>query len=79
MTEEEIHEAVYGMGRAARQAAYALAVLDAEAVKVKKAKEKARKVRDVVVARCRSVRRKSVHSPKIRIGAMQGLSRLWHL
>jgi glutamate-5-semialdehyde dehydrogenase len=31
MTEEEIREAVYGMGRAARQAAYALAVLDAEA------------------------------------------------
>ena len=34
MTEEEIREAVYGMGRAARQAAYALAVLDAEAKNV---------------------------------------------
>ncbi|MDA0767055.1 MAG: glutamate-5-semialdehyde dehydrogenase [Verrucomicrobia bacterium] len=31
MTEEEIHEAVYAMGRGARKAAHALAVLDAEA------------------------------------------------
>ena len=34
MTDEEIHDAVYGMGRAARQAAYALAVMDAEAKNV---------------------------------------------
>lgn len=31
MTDEEIHETVYGMGRAARQAAYGLAQLDSEA------------------------------------------------
>ena len=34
MTDEEIHEAVYGMGRAARKAAHALAVMDAEAKNV---------------------------------------------